>query len=76
MGGPQQNPAQLLLAGRVMNEKGIVRSGDALTLGIGAMSDARWERFYQTLVAAVVNPPGLDIKRAYSLEFVNQRVGV
>ncbi|PZW46641.1 NitT/TauT family transport system substrate-binding protein [Humitalea rosea] len=73
---PEMDDAKIAYAVRVMNEKGIVRSGDALTLGIGAMSDARWERFYQTLVTAGVNPPGLDIKRAYSLDFVNQRVGV
>ncbi len=73
---PEMDDAKIAYAVRVMNENGIVRSGDALTLGIGAMSDARWERFYQTLVAAGVNPPGLDVKRAYSLDFVNQRVGV
>ena len=32
---------------KVMNESGIVVSGDALTLGIGAMTDARWQRFYE-----------------------------
>jgi len=73
---PEMDDAKIDYAVKVMNEKGIVRSGDALTLGIGAMSDARWERFYQTLVVAGVNPAGLDIKRAYSLDFVNQRVGV
>ncbi|WP_431283301.1 ABC transporter substrate-binding protein [Humitalea sp. 24SJ18S-53] len=73
---PEMDDAKIAYAVRVMNENGIVRSGDALTLGIGAMSDARWERFYQTLVSVGVNPPGLDVKRAYSLDFVNQRVGV
>lgn len=73
---PEMDDAKIAYAVRVMNENGIVRSGDALTLGIGAMSDARWERFYQTLVTAGVNPAGLDVKRAYALDFVNQRVGV
>jgi len=73
---PEMDDAKIVYAVRVMNENGIVRSGDAMTLGIGAMSDARWERFYQTLVAAGVNPAGLDVKRGYALDFVNQRVGV
>jgi NitT/TauT family transport system substrate-binding protein len=66
---------KLAYALRVMNEKGIVRSGDALKLGIGAMTDARWKHFYETMVGAGVFPPGLDLPRAYSLEFVNKGIG-
>jgi NitT/TauT family transport system substrate-binding protein len=61
---------------KIMNQYGIVKSGDALKLGIGAMTDERWARFYQTMTAAGVFPAGLDIKKAYSLEFVNKGVGV
>jgi NitT/TauT family transport system substrate-binding protein len=60
---------------RMMNEAGIVRSGDALTLGIGAMTDARWERFHRAVAAVGVLPPDLDWRRAYSLEFVNKGIG-
>ncbi len=67
---------RILYAIRVMNEAGIVMSGDATTLGIGAMTDARWERFYTTMRDAGVYPAGLDFKRAYNLRFVNQRVGL
>ena len=59
----------------VMNEKGIVLSGDALTLGIGAMTDARWASFYKTMTDAGVFPAGIDLKKAYSLEFINKGVG-
>jgi NitT/TauT family transport system substrate-binding protein len=58
-----------------MNEKGIVRSGDALKLGIGAMADQRWKSFYQTMADAGVFPKGLDVSKAYSLAFVNKGVG-
>lgn len=58
-----------------MNENGIVTSGDALTLGIGAMTDARWARFYASMADVGVLPPGVDPKKGYSLEFVNKGVG-
>lgn len=73
---PEMTEERILYAIRVMNENGIVMSGDATTLGIGAMTDARWERFYNTMRDAGVYPAGLDFKRAYSLRFVNQRVGL
>jgi NitT/TauT family transport system substrate-binding protein len=73
---PEMTDDKIAYAIRVMNEQGIVRSGDALTLGIGAMQAARWASFYQTMTAAGVFPPGLDVARAYSLDFVNKRVGL
>ncbi|WP_293856307.1 ABC transporter substrate-binding protein [uncultured Alsobacter sp.] len=60
---------------RSMKENGIVDSGDALTLGIGAMSDARFASFYATMVKAGVTRPGLDVRKAYTLDFVNRGVG-
>lgn len=61
---------------RAMNERGIVLSGDAERLGVGAMTDERWEAFYTAMRDAEVMPPGLDVKRAYSLRFVNRRAGL
>lgn len=61
---------------KVMREHGIVDSGDSLTLGIGAMSDARWARFLDVMTAAGVYPKGIDPKQAYTLNFVNQGVGM
>ena len=61
---------------RAMNERGIVLSGDAERLGVGAMTHERWEAFYTAMRDAEVMPPGLDVKRAYSLRFVNRRVGL
>jgi NitT/TauT family transport system substrate-binding protein len=59
-----------------MNEQGIVTSGDAERLGIGAMTAARWQSFYETMRDVGVFPAGLDVTRAYSLDFVNKRVGL
>jgi NitT/TauT family transport system substrate-binding protein len=72
---PEISDDKIAYAIRVMNEKGIVRSGDALKLGIGAMTDPRWKSFYETMADAGVFPKGLDVKKAYSLEFVNKGVG-
>lgn len=73
---PEMDDAKIAYAIRVMNEKGIVVSGDATTLGIGAMTQARWASFYNTLVQTGVHQAGLDISRGYSLDFVNRRVGL
>ncbi|MBE9603821.1 ABC transporter substrate-binding protein [Acetobacteraceae bacterium H6797] len=73
---PEMTDAKIAYAIKVMNERGIVKSGDADTLGIGAMTDARWKSFYDNMVAVGVAPAGLDVKQGYSLEFVNKRVGL
>lgn len=73
---PEMTVERITYAIRVMNEMGIVNSGDALTLGIGAMTDARWERFYNTMRDAGIYPAGMEFRRAYDLRFVNKRVGL
>jgi NitT/TauT family transport system substrate-binding protein len=40
------------------------------------MTDARWSDFYNTMVKAGVVQPGIDYKKAYTLEFVNKNVGL
>ncbi|GGH30679.1 ABC transporter substrate-binding protein [Alsobacter metallidurans] len=59
-----------------MRQDGIVDSGEALTQGVGAMTDARMASFYGKMVKAGVLKPGLDIAKAYSLAFVNKGVGM
>jgi NitT/TauT family transport system substrate-binding protein len=70
-------PADLIDFGRkTMIEHGIVDSGDALTLGIGAMTDTRWKSFYESMTAVGVYQPGIDISKAYTTQFVDKRVGM
>ncbi len=59
-----------------MQQYGIVDSGDALSMGIGAMTDARVQDFYAKMVKAGVVKSGLDVKKAYTLQFVDRGVGV
>jgi NitT/TauT family transport system substrate-binding protein len=70
-------PDALLTYGReVMKARGIVDSGDALKLGIGAMTDARWAEFYRSMADVGVYPKELDVTKAYTLQFVDKRVGM
>ena len=59
-----------------MKSAGIVDSGDTETLGIGAMTDERTADFYAKMVKAGVIPNGIDIKKSYTLAFINQKVGM
>src|SRR6267154_5907806 len=46
---PDMTDDKIAYAIKVMNEHGIVMSGDALTLGVGAMTENRWSRFYNSM---------------------------
>ncbi|ATG46228.1 ABC transporter substrate-binding protein [Celeribacter ethanolicus] len=59
-----------------MKSEGIVDSGDALELGIGAMTDEKIADFYGKMVDAGVIEAGLDYSSAYTLDFTNQKVGM
>jgi NitT/TauT family transport system substrate-binding protein len=61
---------------KVMKQYGIAASGDSLTLGLGAMTDARWKDFFDTCVATGLYPANLDWKKAYTLQFVNAKYGM
>ena len=72
---PEQTDDRIAYAIKVLAERGIVMSGDALKDGVGAMSDQRWKSFYESMVAVEVVLQGLDVGRAYTLEFVNKGIG-
>jgi NitT/TauT family transport system substrate-binding protein len=59
-----------------MKEYGIVDSGDTATLGIGAMTDTRMRSFFDKMVRAGVVKPSLALDNAYTLQFVNKKVGL
>ena len=59
-----------------MKDYGIVDSGDTKTLGIGAMTDARQKDFFDKMVKAGVLAGTIDYKKAYTLQFVNKKVGL
>jgi NitT/TauT family transport system substrate-binding protein len=73
---PEMPDALLNYGHDIMKTRGIVDSGDALKLGIGAMTDARWATFYQSMAGVGVYPKGLDVTKAYTTRFVDKRVGM
>ena len=58
-----------------LKEYRIVDSGDALKLGIGAMTDARVKDFFDQMVKAGIVKPDIDYKQVYTLQFVDKGVG-
>ena len=73
---PEMNDALIAYGIGSMKAHGIVESGDAATLGIGAMTAERWAEFYQTTADQGLYPKGLDITKAYTLQFVDQKLGL
>ncbi len=73
---PDMTDEQIAYSIAKMKEYGIVDSGDALHLGIGAMTDERMKSFFDQLVKAKLVKPGADYKTTYTLQFVNKGVGL
>jgi NitT/TauT family transport system substrate-binding protein len=73
---PDITDEQIAFSIAQMKKFGIVDSGDAEKLGIGAMTDEHIQSFYDKMVKAKVLPEGIDIKKSYTLQFVNKGVGL
>jgi len=73
---PEMTDELLAYSVATMKEYGIVDSGDATTLGIGAMTDARMASFFDKMVRAGIVKPSVDFRKSYSLQFVNKMVGL
>ena len=73
---PEMTDEQLAFSIKAMKDYGIVDSGDALTLGIGAMTDERWKSFYDKSVGWGLYPGDLPLGDMYTLDFVNKGVGL
>ena len=73
---PEMSDALIGYSVDKMKQYGIVDSGDTLKLGIGAMTESRMMGFYASMLRAGVVKPGLDVKRSYTLQFVNKGVGL
>jgi NitT/TauT family transport system substrate-binding protein len=74
---PEMSDAELEASVALMKQQGIVDSGEALTLGVGAMNPARIRDFYQQMVQAGLYRAGeVDLSRVATTQFVNKQVGV
>jgi len=73
---PDITDAEIAFSIAEMKTFGVVDSGDALTLGVGAMTDARWKDFFEKMVRIGMVRADTDLKQAYTLQFVNKGVGI
>lgn len=69
---PEMTQALLDYSRETMNAHGIIDSGDAGDKGIGAMTDERWAAVYAESRDQGLYPAGLDVTKAYTLQFVNK----
>lgn len=73
---PEMSDGQIAFSLGKLRERGIVDSGDSLTLGVGAMTDARMRSFFDKMSRAGVFPTDLDYRQGYTLRFVNKGTGL
>jgi NitT/TauT family transport system substrate-binding protein len=74
---PEMDQATIDQSVALMKELGIVDSGDARTLGIGAMKPERIADFYSKMVKAGLYKPGeVDLSKVATTQFVNHGAGV
>jgi NitT/TauT family transport system substrate-binding protein len=58
-----------------LKQRGIVDSGDTKKLGIFAMTDARWQSFFNQMAATGMYDKSMDYHAAFTTQFVNHGVG-
>jgi NitT/TauT family transport system substrate-binding protein len=73
---PDMSDDQLAFSLAKLKDYAIVDSGDALKLGIGAITDERMQSFFDQTVRAGLFKPDLAFKKAYATRFVGQGVGL
>ena len=65
---PNMTDGQIAYAMQRMREMKVVDGGEAAKAGIGAMSDERWKKTADFMVAAGLLKPTTDWKKAYTLQ--------
>lgn len=67
---PEMTDGKIQFAVQQIKQLGVVTSGDATRLGIGTMSDERWKKTADFMVAAGLLKPDTDWRKAYTTQFV------
>jgi NitT/TauT family transport system substrate-binding protein len=73
---PEMTDALIAYGMAKIKEYGVVDSGEAKANGIGAMSEARWRDFFDTMTKAGLYPADMDFRKAFALQFINKKVGM
>jgi NitT/TauT family transport system substrate-binding protein len=72
---PDMTPGLLHYGYAQLKARGILVSGDATRLGIGAMTDARCKSFFDQMAATGLYDKNMNYKAGYTLQFVNKGFG-
>jgi NitT/TauT family transport system substrate-binding protein len=67
---PKMSDEQIAYGIKRMNELKVVDGGDAETMGIGVMTDARWKATYDFMVEGGLLDKSVDYKKAFTTEFI------
>ncbi len=68
---PNMAEDELLNGIRLLKETGMVLGGDAKTMGVGIITDARMKKTYDMLVSMkLLDPAKVDVKKTYTTRFV------
>ena len=54
-----------------LKQRGIVNSGNTKSLGLFAMTDTRWESFFNQMANTGLYDKSMDYKAGYTLQFVD-----
>jgi NitT/TauT family transport system substrate-binding protein len=74
---PELSAAEVEASVSLMKQQGIVDSGEARTLGIGAMKAERIQDFYaQMVTAGLYKTADVDLSQVANFQFVNKAAGV
>jgi NitT/TauT family transport system substrate-binding protein len=73
---PDMTDEQIAFSIQALKDNGILTSGDAATKGIGCMTDARVQDFFDLVVKIGLVPADLDFKKSYTTQFVCKGVGL
>lgn len=73
---PDMSMELLNYSHEMLRRYGLVDSGDAGLYGIGMMSRARWQSFFEVMAADNVFSDDVDVEKAYTLDFVGRKVGM
>lgn len=67
---PEMTPEQIAYGIEKMKEYELVTGGDAQTMGIGVMTEERWQKIRDFMVEAGLASEDLDLSDVYTLEFL------
>jgi NitT/TauT family transport system substrate-binding protein len=74
---PEISLAEIEASVVLMKQQGIVDSGEAQTMGIGAMNAARIQDFFNQMVkAGLYQAKDVDLSKVVTTQFVNKQLGI